>query len=411
MNGSSTESTIIFILVWLVGLTLIVNNLNPYFGIPPQVLIYLVSLIALIVLIVLHPIMQLDYLISLLLAVILLSICVNDIPSFFKPYERFVGFMIIVGLVGPWIKSRLLSNYRLGLFRTINLIFCILSVVSFLSLLTNQSWAHNRSGFSGIMVHSMVMGPVAAIALLYGLYQLMTKRNRLLTLTSAFVILASFINVVAAGSRGAIVALVLGLVIFLFLNANSKIQFVKIFVIISGMLYFTFPLWQEYTAHIVSKMEYAEKHESFSASRDDLWNNRLREFKSSPLIGIGFSSVDTKISNKFDRNNGKVEPGSSWLAVLSMTGIVGFFLVVLIFLKYAKFCLPTKISFQNNSRALLGGLLVFFMVHLFIEGYIFSSVAMLFFYLWLLLSIIQIEVNRESLLKRKIKKWHTLIDN
>ena len=186
--------------------------------------------------------------------------------------------------------------------------------------------------------------------------------------------------------RSALLGGILGVSFFLFKTSRKNpILYILNIALIAGCSFISFPLWKSFSGGLIEKMEYAEDQGDIFASRTYFWEARLREFESSPLIGVGFASVDPTLSetNAFDSTNGRVEPGSSWLAVLSMTGLAGFIpLVSLLLLQIANL-----LRRQTNSSddTLYGALLFFFIVHMFAEGYIFSAGSGLFFYFWLLL--------------------------
>ena len=116
-------------------------------------------------------------------------------------------------------------------------------------------------------------------------------------------------------------------------------------------------------------------------SRSILFANRIRELKESPFWGVGFSSI--KYGHV--RDSGTIEPGSSWLAILSMTGIIGFS----IFMRIIVDCIKGMGS--NNGikqkNALLIGVFVFFVCHMFFEGYVFAANSTFFFILWTLIGV------------------------
>ncbi|MDP2455208.1 MULTISPECIES: hypothetical protein [unclassified Kaistella] len=97
--------------------------------------------------------------------------------------------------------------------------------------------------------------------------------------------------------------------------------------------------------------------------------------------------TDNDFSIGFDSDSGKVEPGSSWLALLSMTGIAGFILIVFIFLSALIYLFKNKNDYIISG--ILGSLLLFFMIHMSAEGYILAAGSLLFFYIWLLLGVIE----------------------
>ena len=100
-----------------------------------------------------------------------------------------------------------------------------------------------------------------------------------------------------------------------------------------GALFFMivlFPVWFPYTEVVREKTEAREAMGGQFSSRDDLWSARVAEFESSPIWGIGFSSVDLEKTSV--RANGGIEPGSSWFFMLSSVGLFGtlFFSILIL---------------------------------------------------------------------------------
>ena len=111
-------------------------------------------------------------------------------------------------------------------------------------------------------------------------------------------------------------------------------------------------------------------------SRSEKVNARWNEFRESPIIGIGFSVIDTK----YDRIkvNGAIEPGSSWLGILSMTGIIGFLLFFAIIYR-------SWLIVHNRRLSLYDGLIVVISIHMLVEGYVFSAGSLQCIVLWTIL--------------------------
>ncbi len=81
---------------------------------------------------------------------------------------------------------------------------------------------------------------------------------------------------------------------------------------------------------------------------------------------------------------GTIEPGSSWLFLLSSLGLYGFLSFLI------PFAYNTYMLYKNLNTGFNGGLLcsimVLFSVHMLIEGYVVAPGAYLCFLLWLSLS-------------------------
>lgn len=318
----------------------------------------------------------------------LISIIFNEIPSFFKPYERFAAFIIVMGLVGPLIRNTALKQFRLYLFKIITVLIVTMVIISFIGITADLPAMVGRGGFAGLFNHSMMLSPMAAIAMLICIKWVHTSNNkkiRFLFLTLAAI---SFITCIAAGSRVALVAgLVGGLFYYYKVNKGRLSRYVRVIMIIMTLGVLSFSLWRSYTGRIMEKMEYAEDQGYLLVTREALWTTRILEFKKSPIYGVGFASVDTTLTDKYDEKEGKVEPGSSWLVVLSMIGLLGFIPLFFLTLGYLKFLYQNKTKPKNS--ALLGALLILCIVHMMAEGYVFSAGSGLFFIFWLIMGLIE----------------------
>lgn len=330
---------------------------------------------------------QLNLLMVWLIFAGFISIFCNKIPEFFKPYERLAALIILVGLIGPLILNSPLSKFRFLLFRNVKILLVSLTAISFMGILIGVSWMHGRGGFSGLFNHSMMLGPMAAIAVLISLdwgYRESKRKRRFCFYSLAGI---SFITCVASGSRSALLAGICGVLYFLYkTNKNQLYRFIKIVSLIGFLGLISFPLWSDFTGRIIDKMEYANENDNLFVTREFLWESRILEFGRSPVYGIGFSSVDTTLNDKFNKEEGTIEPGSSWLVVLSMVGLLGFIPLIILILKL--FVFIHKNENLQSDLALLGALLTFYLVHMFAEGYIFSAGSGLFFMFWLTLGII-----------------------
>lgn len=335
---------------------------------------------------------QIDKTFMFFFVAIVLSIVLNDIPSFFSPWMRFGTFVIVCLLVSPCIGSNGLYRFRCETFVLIQYLMILVTALSFLFYLRGINFMGQleQRGQSGITTHSMLMGPIAANTLIFSVYKLMVERlwQKKDKSRYVFVVLCiiSFILILLSLSRTTLVASMIGLIVLTVLNARFKPgKTMKIVLGISLILCATFPVWKNYTGGIESKNETSIKAGGIISSREYHWNERIKEFKSSPFFGIGFASVgDTGL---FSVRSGKVEPGSSWLSVLSMTGLAGFVGFVMIF--YGCF---SRVR-QNVSKrfapvyCFLGALLAFYAVHMLAEGYIYAAGSFMFFNVWLLIGV------------------------
>jgi len=318
------------------------------------------------------------------------SIIMNDIPSRFQPWFRFISFILVIGLIGPLVSSPKFFAFRYFAFSKANLAILVLGAGSFLTRVLPLGVPAGRGGWSGFFVHTMILGPMAAIALMisfYLFYLEKSKENPIKKRIMFFQICigSSFISLLLASSRTAILACVLGLLFFFYKIYQERFtKFLYSIIIVSVLTAGSYPIWSQYTTGIQQKMESSEKRGDLTASRTSIWQARLMEFSHSPIYGIGFSHLMYTGGDPKDKSDdGKIEPGSSFLAILAMTGILGFSMIILLLLVNLFFLLTNKLDML--STAILGSLLIFFILHMLAEGYILSSGGVLFFYVWLLL--------------------------
>ncbi len=330
--------------------------------------------------------LKINLLTLLFLAFCLLSILGNSIPSYFHVNERFLGMMMIVFCVGPWVDNEWLAKIRNVLLERFLWTLGGISLVSFLLYFIYKPITLSERGglFGGITVHSMLIGPIAAISMIrlvnctFLNWDRLGKVKRILLVVMAF---DCFSACVLAGSRSAFWAAMVMLLGWLWFNASNVQQFLKFFVGLICFVIVTSPIWWIYTETMQNKMKYADSQGSVSASRDHLWNKRIAEFESSPILGIGFATVSFETSNAPSNYDGNVEPGNGWLFVLSSTGIISFVLFAVL---YFKIC--WKLYKRRDEYAILYlCLLIFYAIHLSAEGYSLSAGSPLFFMLWLTL--------------------------
>lgn len=355
----------------------------------PQPIYY--GLMAMILFFSFGKITKLNLVFILFILASIFSLLLNDIPSFFKSEQRLVIFLIISTLIGPFLVSGKLYNFRIKTFALLNVIIIILSSLSFITYLLGISFPYAANGkIAGLFVHSLTLGPFAGVSVLILFYLIYTKQRiqyfspKILKL--CFIL--SSLSLLISSSRTSIIAVVIAL-LFLFykLNRHQIGKTFKTILSVVFLLFITSPVWFSYASGITDKFDKTDDGTLLS-SREAHWTARVGEFQTSPVIGVGFGAalIDQSFSIGVNTDSGTVEPGSSWLALLSMTGIVGFILISLIFLSSLLYLFKNKKDYLGSG--ILGSILIFFIIHMNAEGYILAAGSLLFFYIWLLLGVI-----------------------
>ncbi|MBS4034984.1 MAG: O-antigen ligase family protein [Ignavibacterium sp.] len=327
-----------------------------------------------------------------------ISLVFNNVDSIFMPYERLTAFLLLLSLLSPLISSKVLENFRKTTFSFINKMIMLLVVASFLGWLTGYyTGVEGRRDFTGLFSHSMILGPMAAICLLNAAYLFYKENNKTLKTFYIFIIIISFLTGILAGSRIALVGALGGILFFHFKYHQYKLtKFLRVALVFLSVLILTYPFWEKYTEFMKVKTNYARTTTELFSSRTDLWFVRIMEFKNSPITGIGYASVDESLDRKFGRiDYYYIEPGSSYLTILSMTGILGF--IPFLLLLYSNFLFIYKSNSERLYLAYIGSLFVFLFIHMIAEGYVFSAGSGLFFYFWLSIGNIDILNKRKRL--------------
>ena len=301
-----------------------------------------------------------------------LNLIVCSPASFFKPWERLLLFAPLFVTVTAAFQSDKIVRFRAQALKILLSICILLSFLSFFCFflginyfqtdLDNSDYISNVGWFAGLYNHSMVLGPMSGISACASMYLFLTKREKMYLICA--IICAG--SVMLAASRTAFVAMIISMIFLLYRYSAKKRTFVKYLVSSIFILTVTFPLWNSSLDRMAAKQNFEEQGRF--GSRTNKWENRIAEFSSSPLIGIGFSSVGENTGD-LDKNSGVVEPGTSWLAVLSMTGIIGFLFVFSFFFKAYRINLN---SLQRDAPLLMS-LLVFISIHMMGEGYIYAA--------------------------------------
>ena len=320
-----------------------------------------------------------------------ISILINDIPSLFKPWERLISFIIVTALVSPFIESNYLNRFRIRLFSSLLSLYQLVVIASIIVYFIGIRFSE-LAHFTGITKQSMLIAPVSAIVILYSVYSLSVKhkKNRLYICYHIVILIIAFLTLILSASRSAIIGAIVSIILYLVIIYRQKTHyFIKVSIGTIVILLFTFSLWSPYLENLEQKNASAQSAGSFTNTRDILWQTRIEEFKSSPLFGIGFSTVDIDREGSNYTKDGIIETGSSWLCILSMIGILGFISFLFIYGNSVKILIKSLNTSLKYGSFLLS-LLCFWTIHMIAEGYIFASGSFLFFNVWLLLGYIHI---------------------
>lgn len=382
--------------------------------------IYYITIILLAIYSILAGARKLQLSLLSFIFVAFISIFINHPPAIFKSYYRLIAFILILLGVGPLLKHNL-YDIKSMIFKYLLNVLSVLSVLSFfcyfLGINYMQRWgdylAIQEGWFSGLYRHSMMLGPFSAISALYAFHHFFDKNKKGRV---RFFWLCVFVccvgSTMLSASRSAFGGFFIGLLIMLYkvhqrhMGRYLKVIFFFVFVCVA-----TYPFWSEVSNFLIKKTETNISGGSIFMSRETKIICRFIEFRSSPIYGIGFGCVDPKIDEVSE--NGDVEPGSSWLAIISNTGIIGIFCIIVFLCPFVRNGFR-RITSGNLQNAFYLSIMVFFFFHMTFEGYIFASGNSLSILFWLFLSLYHqyfysIGIEKPYHLKRKKLSSYCLV--
>lgn len=366
-------------------------ELNQIVGFTPSVpsIVLYAALIGYAVYQMLRQNLTFDGFLTAFLIYVPLALLITSPDAIFHSWERFVLFTLLVICVSPIFTSEESIRNRLDMYKILLVVCVIIGVGSFFARFLGINFMKTYTKdivfqvgtFGGLTTHSMMLGPIAGIGALYMAYIAYLSRKKLYWVLSSL----SAISVMFSASRSALVAMVAGFTIMLFRLSGSVNKFVISAVICIMVGTVTFPLWGSAFDSVIAKNEANIRRGGAIDSREMLWNARLNEFRNSPIFGVGLCAIERTTSKdmNLDKRTGMVESGSSWLIILSMTGLVGAILLVPVFVR----SYLTAYRDEDPFSALVCGILTLFFVHMIAEGYIFYGGSQMAFMLWLTVGV------------------------
>lgn len=247
---------------------------------------------------------RLLFAISALSASFLFSTILMGYDSRFSPLTRFISLLMVI-IAAYQFKVSGRANEITTSMRIVIFICCALSLAGF--LLGYDMYETNNVAypeFIGLFKHSLFLGQFACFG--YVLFNGLNLKYDLLL----FLLFMSC--AILSASKFAIA---FTLIVFLFRHKWFS-------AVVISFLPFLLPLILEIDILAIKKLQFILDKGNIAYTRQNLWLDRLAEWRSSPVFGIG--PFNTYTHNLSENTLGTVEPGSTFLAFLSMFGFVGF---------------------------------------------------------------------------------------
>lgn len=298
---------------------------------------------------------------------------------------RYSGWLIMMLAVGPVFTGAGAAAFR----RTaLNALVWMAHLVAWLSLVWIAAGlpVMGFGIYTGVMYHVMILAPLSAVSAIAAMARSMSARSvRWLLLAVPGVIL-----VLLCGSRAAAFGLVAGIIMLCLLRLQRAGVLVGLAVLLLGVFVAADfeGAMRQFGGILPEKASERLVERDLLQTRLGTWQARIDEFASSPVAGVGFARDQYALALarlQGEQSIDSVEPGSSYLGVLSMTGALGAIGIGILLADVAWLGLRRRVPAGGAERLLLLGLVGFFAMHMVAEGYMLAVGSPLAFALWLTL--------------------------
>lgn len=300
---------------------------------------------------------------------------------------RFALWALMFIVAGPFFKDSRAVCFRNCLWEySVILIMGITLLSFFWNILGLPLYG---KGSAGVTMHCMLLGAIAGLATVLSCNRLFALTARSLLSWGVFAV--SMLTCLMAGSRAAVLAAGVGCMAVFIMKLRGMV--LRSFALL-GVLTLAAFLWVslDFGDSDLSRYESSGVLSSYTKelfdkgrtnTRQQLWENRLVEFDRNPIAGVGIG-IDTYSDKKSVFGGSVVEPGSSYLAVLAMTGLLGFTCLTLLFINLGHQVVKRSRLIPAPELTQVVSVGAFWSVHAIAEGWIFAagSLLCLLFWIW-----------------------------
>lgn len=330
----------------------------------------------------------------LFLLSIIISIVFNQIPPFFKPWQRFAQFFFLMVAASPMLGGHVVERLRRHMAMGVIWSCGLIGVLSFVAYLTGKGAYLTGiiQGYMGITAHPNFLGMFDIVAMVWfaSLYFRSTEMQERLIWAGCWV--SCLIVILLSASRASTACALFGslLVVYLRYRKNSGKLFTAA-VLLGFLVIASIPFLMPYMETMMQKGiggDAAEADELVAATRGSIWDLRIMEIEESPWFGVGAYGCDINLPNAdvfYTESTGTVEQGSSYLGLLAQLGWIGFLAYLMIFVpiffRAIRYATDENTPYAQLMVALLGPI----SIHMVVEGYAITAGAVQCVILWLLL--------------------------
>ena len=303
---------------------------------------------------------------------------------------KYGGWAALVVVAGPVLLGPGPKKFRDAVWATT---MGLLLAVGFASLGWFALGRENlgRGYFTGVMNHCMILAPMTGIAIVFALSKALARESWRWSIP----MVACIPPFLLAGSRSAVGCLLLGVSIVFAVHRKWQGVMVLAVVLFAGYIVLN-RQGTDTEGGLMIRLTETMREKGLVNTREHLWRARWAEFNAHPFFGIGIGIAEGDGAELDDAGNVMVEPGSSYLALLSMTGISGALGFLGCLAWSAKNWFSGRGSVPKEKVAQMMGIGGFLALHAVAEGWILAVGSPLAFIFWLWLGHLADQIRHEK---------------
>lgn len=322
-----------------------------------------------------------------------ISIMGNTIPAFFKPWERFALFVMMMIGCSPLVRGPMVDKVKRQLIMGCIYALLTIAVLSFLGYFLGfgQRLTGIVNSYMGVAGHPNFLGfyTMVSMSFVASMYFRCTIPKERVIFASLWVV--CLITLLLSSSRSALALGLLSSLIGMYLRLKQdKARQVRIYFLLAALGIMSLPLLMPYAEAMMKKnMNFDDTDSMVADTRGAIWRMRYLEIEESPVIGVGAYACDVNLPYAdvfYVESTGTIELGSSYLGLLSQCGWLGMltflWVAIPIIMKTIKYAWTIRTPYAQMCLPII----VCCALNMIFEGYLMTAGAVQCIVVWMILA-------------------------
>lgn len=327
------------------------------------------------------------------LAAAAISIMGNTIPVFFKPWQRYALFAMMMVGCSPLMRGPLIDKVKRQMIMGCLYALLAIAILSFLGYFLGfgKRLTGIVNSYMGVAGHPNFLGfyTMVSMSFVASLYFRCTKMQERVICAVLWVV--CLITLLLSSSRSALALGLLSSLIGMYLKLKKDMaRQMRVYFVMAGLGIMSLPLLIPYAESMMKKnMNFDDTDSMVADTRGYIWQLRYWELEKSPVIGVGAYACDVTLPHAdvfYVEKTGTIELGSSYLGLLSQCGWLGMltflWVAIPIILKTLKYAWSVRTPYAQMWLPII----VCCGLNMIFEGYLMTAGAVQCIVVWMVLA-------------------------